>query len=280
MRPRLRMQAIRQGIRGWIERLFHARIEECTLLRVVETSRITPHMLRVAFIGRDLEPFATQENLHVKLLLPPEGAARDRWLKEETGGMARLKRRKLDPIFRKYTIRSIDAGTRRVAIDFVLHEDGGAGASWAAAARPGDVVGMIGPGGRSAGSADWILLAGDETALPAIGRILESMPSDAKGVALVEVDGPDEEQTLSAPPGVELRWLHRDGALAGTTDLLAGAVKAASLPGDGTRFVWVAGEFAAIQEIRRHLRGTGLGKQEQLVVAYWRRETADARATA
>ncbi|BAV65362.1 siderophore-interacting protein [Sphingobium cloacae] len=270
---------MKRRIRAWIERLFHSRIEECTLLRVVETNRITPHMLRVAFIGRDLEPFATNENLHVKLLLPPQGAARDHWLKEEPGGKVRLKGRNLDPVFRKYTIRSIDAGVGRVAIDFVCHEDGGPGAAWAAAAKPGDVVGMIGPGGRSAAPADWVLLAGDETGLPAIGRILESLSGDARGLALVEIDGPEEEQPLSAPPGVELRWLHRQRALAGTTDLLADAVKAVSLPGDGTRFAWVAGEFAAIQAIRRHLRATGLGKQEQLVVAYWRRDEAEARGT-
>lgn len=272
MSLRLRMQAIRQGIRAWIERLFHARIEECTLLRVMETNRITPHMLRVALIGRGLEPFATNENLHVKLLLPPQGTARDRWLKEEPGGKVRLKGSKLDPVFRKYTVRAIDAPAGRVAIDFVCHEDGGPGAAWAAAAKPGDVVGMIGPGGRSAAPADWYLLAGDETGLPAIGRILESLPSDTKGLALVEIAGPEEEQPLSTPPGIELRWLHRHGAPAGTTDLLADAIKAVSLPADGARFAWVAGEFAAIQAIRRHLRGAGLGKHEQLVVAYWRRE--------
>lgn len=267
---------MRARIRDWIERRFHARVTECTVLRVVDTRRLTPHMLHVTFEGRSLDAFATDDNLHVKLLLPPEGAPRYKWLTAGRDGKARLPGKGVDPVFRKYTIRAIDSATGRVAIDFVCHADGGPGAAWATTAQAGDVIGMIGPGGRGILPADWYLLAGDETALPAIGRILESLPRDAKGLALVEIDGPKEQQALAVPDGMTLQWLHRNGAPAGTTDLLANAVKAASWPAGGIRFAWVAAEFSAVQAIRRHLRSSGLGKQEQLVVAYWRREATDA----
>ena len=75
-------------------------------------------------------------------------------------------------------------------------------------AAPGDPVGILGPGGGEGPVADWVVLAGDETALPAIGRILEELPSDARGVAIVEVADAREEQDLPHPPGVALRWLH------------------------------------------------------------------------
>lgn len=265
-------------LRAWIERFFHSRVSECVVLRVIATRRLTPHMLRVSFAGQDLDAFATDENLHVKLLLPPEGASRAHWLAAGRDGKARLKGKDCDPVFRKYTIRAIDADAGRVDIDFVSHDDGGPGASWAAAAKPGDVVGMIGPGGRGLSPADWYLIAGDETALPAIGRMIETLPADARGCVMVEVADRHEEQPLALPSGMTFTWLYRNGASSGTTALLPSAVRAVNWPGDGGAvFVWIAAEFATTQVIRRHLRDErGLTKNEQLVVAYWRQGTAAA----
>lgn len=260
---------------GWlrqaIERWFHGRVTECILLHVVATRRVTPHMLRVTFAGRPLDAFDTDENLHVKLLLPPAGAARGRWLEGRRDGKAVVRVKGHEPVFRKYTVRTIDAAAGRLEIDFVLHADAGPGAAWAAAAAPGDVVGIIGPGGRGLPGADWYLVAGDETGLPAIGRMSETMARGARGVVFIEVEGPEEEQPLSFPAGIEMRWLHRNGKPSRLADTLA----AFDWPGSGgERFVWVAAEFDTIQRIRRHLRNVpGLRRDQMLAVAYWRQES-------
>ena len=264
-------------LRALIERMFHSRIAECTVLSVVGSRRITPHTLRISFAGKNLDAFATDENLHLKLLLPPEGAPRDRWLTAVRDGRARLRGGSVDPVIRKYTIRTVDAAAGHIDIDFVLHEHGGPGATWAVNAQAGDVVGAIGPGGRGIAASDWYLLAGDETGLPAIGRILESLPADAQGVVLVEIDQPEVEQRLAVPSGMTLRWLHRAGATAGTTNLLMDAIASTDIPSEEQKvFVWVAAEFDAIRTIRAYLRrNRKLDKYQHLAVAYWRRGTAD-----
>lgn len=238
-------------------------------LRVRGAGLLTPHMMRVEFEGDDIAHLATDGNLHVRLLLPPEGARRDDWLSIDASG-------RVDggasPVYRKYTIRRIDAAAGRLWIDFVLHGDAGPGSAWAARARPGDLVGAIGPGGRSVEPADWYLIAGDETALPAIGRIAGFLPADAKGIVLAEIAGPAEEQDLRLPAGMVLRWLHR-GAAPGTVLLLPPAVAGVAIPDLGSIFIWVGAEYEAAAHIRGGLRKTRkVDKSNSLVVPYWRRD--------
>ena len=175
---------------------------------------------------------------------------------------------------RSYTARRQDPATGVVEIDFVLHGDGPA-AAWAAAARPGAVLGVAGSsplGDRPAGQ---LLLAGDETALPAIGRILGAARPDARGVALIEVAGAAEQQELPAPPGVAVHWLLRGGTAPGESALLADAVAALERPAGGDLFAWVAAESAAVRTVRADLRGRwGLGRAQHHAIGYWRRGRA------
>lgn len=234
---------------------------------------ITPHMRRIRFTGDRLERFDGMGNLHVKLALPPEDGGEPVWPQLDGNGRLIWPADERRPIIRKYTIRAIDPAAGTVDIDFVRHADAGPGAEFAENARPGQVIGMIGPGGLGAPPADWYLLAGDETALPAIGRILENLDPVAQGVALIEVADADEIQPLRHPPGVELRWLLRAGAEAGTTTLLIDAVRGVPFPeGGSTVFAWAGCEFEAFKAIRRYLRADRkLGKSEHLAVTYWRR---------
>jgi NADPH-dependent ferric siderophore reductase len=130
-------------------------------------------------------------------------------------------------------------------------------------------------------AADWHLLAGDETALPAIARVLESLPPLSRGVALIEVADGAEEQDLAVPEGFELRWLHRNGAAPGTTTLLADAVRSVPVPADaGTVFVWAGCEFAAFKTIRAYVRKElKLAKEQHLVTSYWRRGVSEDGAS-
>jgi NADPH-dependent ferric siderophore reductase len=142
----------------------------------------------------------------------------------------------------------------------------------AAAATPGAPIGSAGGGSLGDRPAHRLLLAGDETALPAISRILTAAPDDTDGIALIEVAGPEEEQPLPAPAGVTVRWLHRGGTAPGEGTLLADAVAALDpFPGDDV-FAWVAAESGAVRTIRADLRGRwGLGRAQHHAIGYWRR---------
>lgn len=242
-------------------------------MQVVSVSNVTPHMRRVRLKGDNLARFG-EGGLHIRLLFPPKTLATPQWpLMGEDGrpvwpeGDAKL-------ATRVYTIRKIDPQAGWVDIDMVVHgEDSDApGSGWALSTKPGDIVGMTGPGGGDAGDAKWYLLAGDETALPAIGRILEKLPEGAKAVVRVEIGDATEEQNLVSSADVDLQWLHRNGQEAGTTTLLQDAVRAVEFPeGEDDIFVWAAGEFKAFREIRSYMRKERkIAKERQLIVAYWR----------
>ncbi len=258
------------------QRFFQSRIAGFPALRVMEVRDLSPHMRRITFAGRNLDGFATNDALHVKLLLPPEGARRDRWLAVNRTGKARVRAKDEKPVYRTYTIRAIDDRAGRVVIDFVLHGDGGPGSRWARQAQTGDVIGMIGPRGRGLSPADWYLIAGDETALPVIGRMLEMMPDDAKGVVIIEVEDENDRQALHPPPDMELRWLYRKTA----PMLLGDVVKSVIWPADErTAFVWAGAEFDVAQDIRAHMRlHRNLPKERQLIVPYWRLASSSNRS--
>jgi NADPH-dependent ferric siderophore reductase len=174
------------------------------------------------------------------------------------------------PAARDYTPRRYDAAANALTIDFVLHGDGPA-TVWVAQARAGDFLGVGGPRGSLIvpDDFDWYLLAGDETALPAIGRRLEELPAGARASVVVEVADADEEQHFDTQARVEKHWLHRDDALGGS--LLKKAIAGLSLPsGDG--YAWVATEAATAKALRRHLVDErGLRRDRVKAAAYWKR---------
>src|SRR5690606_40891330 len=111
-------------------------------------------------------------------------------------------------VVRTYTVRRVDADAREIWIDFVVHGDEGVAGPWARSVAPGTEVAVRGPGGgyRPDPSADFHLLAGDETAVPAVAAALESLPQDAVGAVFLEAGGADDEIPITAPAGVEIVW--------------------------------------------------------------------------
>lgn len=242
-------------------------------MRFVGARNVSPHMRRVTLQGERMARFA-RGGLHVHLLFPPRGKDLPQWPVTGEDGRPVWPEGEHKLVSRIYTIRNIDADAGKVDIDIVIHEgDATPGSDWALNAREGDLVGMTGPGGGDVTEADWYLLAGDETALPAIGRILARLPSRAAAVVRIEVDNPLEEQLLPSVANVDLVWLHRNGREAGTTLLLQDAVKAVQFPTAGKRvFAWAGCEFVAFKDIRSYLRNERkLEREKHLAVAYWRR---------
>jgi NADPH-dependent ferric siderophore reductase len=243
------------------------------VMTVLDVQEVSPHMRRITFRGENLSRFDRLDALHVRLFIPPAGIGEPVWPTVGPDGLLHLPPEQERPAIRKYTIRAIDVVAGTIDIDFVLHDDAGPGAKFAASARPGDRIGMAGPGGRGLQTAEWYAFLADETALPALGRMLENLPPTAVGVAVVEVAGAEEEQNLLKPEGVEIRWLHRHGADPGTTTLLPDAFEVIEWPRDDISiYLWVAMEHSAFKSVRAAARKRLRSQRDShLIVSYWRR---------
>ncbi|MFD5271725.1 siderophore-interacting protein [Streptomyces sp. NPDC058335] len=236
--------------------------------QVVRTERLTPHMQRVVLGGEGLAEFtaATCTDHYVKLLFGPEGVTYP-----EPFDLERIRAefpREQWPVTRTYTVRHWDTEHRELTLDFVLHGDEGLAGPWAARVQPGETVRFMGPGGAYAPdpAADWHLLAGDESALPAIAAALESLPASAVAHAFIEVSGPEEEQKIDSD--VEVVWLHRGGRPVG--ERLVEAVRALEFP-EGRLHAFVHGEAVFVKELRKLLRVDLQVPREDLSVSgYWR----------
>ncbi|MFT3715736.1 MAG: siderophore-interacting protein [Gordonia sp. (in: high G+C Gram-positive bacteria)] len=243
------------------------------LFTATSVTDVTPGMRRVVFTGEAVGEYLADGLLpNIKILLPkPDGTYGVPELDDPSSHeVTDLPRRAdLRPRVRTYTVRSFDEQARSLTIDFVNHGDEGLASGWAARAEPGSTLCAAGGGGRAISIADTYLLAGDETALPAIGSILETMDPAATGTAYIEIADDGERQDLQKPSGVDVVWLSRDGAPAGTTTLLQDAVAAHELP-DGV-FAWASAESAQTLAIRKDLRARGLDRKSMLVIGYWRR---------
>ncbi|QNE78341.1 siderophore-interacting protein [Streptomyces finlayi] len=243
--------------------------------RVVRTERLTPHMVRVVLGGDGLAGFALSgfTDHYIKLCFAPEGA--DYSHPFDMAAIREQFPRELWPTTRTYTVRAWDPVAREMTVDFVVHGDEGLAGPWAMHAAPGDQVTFLGPGGGYGpdASADWHLLVGDESALPAIAATLEQMPAGAVVLAFVEVPDASEEQKVVTPDGVAITWLHRDGRPVG--DALTAAVKALDFPA-GEVQAFVHGEAGFVKEIRRHLRLERQIPLSQLSISgYWRAGQSD-----
>ncbi|HEY8701584.1 MAG TPA: siderophore-interacting protein [Arthrobacter sp.] len=240
-------------------------------LTVVRREELSPHMIRIVAGGDGFDDYINNSfvDRYVKIVFPQPGVeyARplDLWTIRETMP------REQWPFTRTYTVRWVDAAARELAIDFVIHGDEGLAGPWAAAAQPGDALTFTGPGGayNPAPGADWYLFAGDEAALPAIAASLESLPPEARGLAFVEVDSDADIQSISAPAGVDITWLRRNGVPAGTSDLLVSAVADAEWPA-GRVDVFAHGERGYMKALRDVLFvQRGLERKQVSLSGYW-----------
>ncbi|NYE96328.1 NADPH-dependent ferric siderophore reductase [Psychromicrobium silvestre] len=183
------------------------------------------------------------------------------------------------PVTRTYTVRWVNEQNRELAIDFVVHGDIGLAGPWAAAAQPGDRLIVSGPGGayNPNPEADWYLFAGDESALPAISAAIEALPTQATGLAFIEVPGESDIQELSAPEGLIINWLPRGTEAAGDSTLLIDAVAGASWP-EGTVDAFVHGEREYMKALRDVLfKQRGLTKNQVSLSGYWARGRTEDR---
>lgn len=256
-------------------------------LHVVRTRRLGPTVLRITLGGDQLTSFASGgRDQRFKLFLPQPGQDRP-VLPTDAGDNWFIEWRAMDPdvraLMRSYTVRSFRRGSEYGAqdeldIDFALHGDSGPASRWALSALPGDHVTLLGAtvennGGidfRPPEGTDWVLLSGDETALPAIGAILEWLPAGMPVRAWIEVPHVDDVQDLPTVADARITWLVRDAYSGARADMVLESVGAATLP-SGTPYAWIAGEAGTVKALRRHLvRERGIDRRAVKFTGYWR----------
>jgi NADPH-dependent ferric siderophore reductase len=236
---------------------------------VRRTERITPHMIRVVFTSDDFVDNGSTDH-YVKLLFGKPGVEYPEPL--DMGVVRETYPSEQWPTMRTYTVRSWDEDTRELTVDFVYHGDEGVAGPWAATAKPGDVLWFNGPGGAYApdAAADWHLLVGDESALPAIGAAVEQLPPGARATVLVEVGDEAEEQKLGGSGEVAVTWFHRAGSGGRRGDGVVAAVEALEFPPGDTQ-VFVHGEAGFVFRIRKNLfEDRALPRDRVSLSGYWR----------
>ena len=287
---------------------------------VAGVRELGPSMRRITLTGPHLGGFGVAgDDQRVKLVLAPDPTALDELRAagpEWYPAFCALPDERR-PVLRTYTVRAARPELAEVDLDVVLHGvvDGvpgghaGPAATWAATAAPGDPVVLMGPDRPGRGRAwgvEWappatarrLLLAGDETAVPAVGAIVESLPPGRRAVAVLEVPEAGDVQDLRLPEGVAVRWLARADRPRG--ELLVPAVHAAlvdlgvcAAPGPAPEdvdldagplwevpedlgagadcYAWLAGEAGVVKRLRRHLvADLGVDRRSVAFMGYWR----------
>lgn len=234
------------------------------LVSVAATERLTPNMQRIRFTSadlRDFESFAPDD--HVKVFVPSPSA------------------RDGEPCMRDYTPRAFDAARGTLTIDFALHEAGPATA-WALAAKTGDQIEIGGPRGSLvvADDFDWYLLIGDETALPAIGRWVESRRAGVRVKTIVVVSGDAERQEFATRADWDATWVLRMGGQADDAGLLQATLAACGKLPKGDGYVWIAAEARVARALRTYVSETlGHPKAWMKASGYWMTGQADAHVS-
>jgi NADPH-dependent ferric siderophore reductase len=296
-------------------------------VRVARVHQLSPSFRRITFTGGDLEEFASGgADQRIKVLLPLPGTGlRDCPMGADWYGEWRaLPEERRNPM-RTYTVRAARPLEREVDIDFVLHGPAGPASAWAERAGVGDEVVLVGPNARfpgPTGGLEWnppadarvLLIAGDETAVPAICAIAESLPPGTGARVMLEVPTEDDVLDLDVAPDVRVTWLPRrtggtvrplgallTAAVCAAADELGGAADAVpgaapgiaddaaevdpdelvwevpDAPGAADCYAWLAGEAGVVTGLRRYLlREAGLDRRSVAFMGYWRRGRANS----
>ncbi|MGY4990746.1 siderophore-interacting protein [Streptomyces nigrescens] len=261
---------------------------------VVRARRVSPSVVRITFGGDRLDELASGgRDQRFKLFLPQPH--QERPVFHDMGDSWYTTWRAQDPaeraVMRSYTIREQRHDPREFDVDFALHGAGpgadplagGPASRWAAHARAGDRLTVLAPavednGGvdfRPPAGTDWILITGDETALPAIAGILSWLSPGTHAKVWIEIAHEDDRQQLPSFADADITWLVRDGATAARCEPVLDALRAADLP-EGTPYAWVAGESGTVKAVRRHLvRERGIDRRAVKFTGYWRRGASE-----
>lgn len=241
------------------------------VLSVTRTEELAPHYRRIYLSGEALERTFPYVRLaptdHVKVYFPPEGHEKVTLPERGPSGFGP----DVDggkPHFRDYTVCGYLEESNELVLEFTTQGPGRA-SRWGAAAAPGSQLGVLGPRSNIIFPENYAhyLLAGDETALPALARFLEELPPAASVRVIAEVASVSERVELPKRPGAVVSWVYRDDA-----GSLVSEVLKEPLPDNDDWFLFAAGEAGALRELRQHFRlELGLPRERVVLDGYWMR---------
>lgn len=195
--------------------------------------------------------------IHFRFVLPERGNADPDWPVLAENGSVRWPQGDKALHRPVYTVRAQRGA--EVDVDVYRHE-GGMTTGWAETVAPGAKVAMIGPGGAGVPDAASILLAGDETAFPAMARILDNLPNDAAPQVIALSHTGARDYPFPDRPGMVLDWQDRSGFVM--------AVEQA-LQNSSDRYVWVAAEADQVKAIRKSESLKQVTKTNRYIGAFW-----------
>jgi len=238
------------------------------LLQVKSITDVCPKIRRLTLAGDALKGYP--ENIpaaHIKIFIPRSGQAKPILPKMGPKG-AVWPEEQLRPHTRTYSVRRFCPNTMEIDVDFALHGDEGPASAFAIYAKIGDYIGISNPGGPypMLPKVQHYVFAGDLTAIPAISALLESLPQNATGDALLEISTEQDKHELVAPPGVKLHWLINE-----SESPLPSAIRSLSFQTQDV-FYWVAGENDTVLNLRRYIRGEkDIHRSCIYAVPYWKK---------
>ena len=225
------------------------------VVTVIHKERLSKNILRLTVSGKELDQrFSWSTGCYVKLRIANSSS-------DDT-----------KPKVRTYTVRYHDPTEKTISIDFAIHQPAGPATSWALDAEPGDSIELMGPSPlkMDLNTGDWYLFAADMAAIPAALSALESLPSETKGYALLEVtDAQDTPSLSSIPDGIEVQWLIHPHPEKQSDQQLEAIKKLRSL--DGKVNIFVAGELGTIRKIKAYLNEESeLSVASAYISSYWK----------
>jgi NADPH-dependent ferric siderophore reductase len=235
---------------------------------VKKVEPVSPHMVKVTFVGDELGTFGwSGPASHIKLMFPKPGETE---IQVPDGNGPR-------PTMRTYTPRRFDPDARELDVEFFVHGEGPA-STWAAHAEEGQNLILAGPGRSYAldEQSPWFILAGDETAIPAIATILEKLPPTTEAIVFIEVTDAAEERPLITLARASIQWIKRqDVSPDAAGNELENAIRTIGFP-QGPGHIYVACESGAMRRIRKHiLEERNFDKSRLVTRGYWKRGATD-----
>lgn len=229
---------------------------------VQSVKKIGRSFLRVRLKGKDFTSFA-DDAIHFRFVLPPVGLQDIEWPQVAPNGATVWPKGEKALHKPVYTSRWVDPVASLMDVDVFIHE-GGRISNWAAAVAPGTRIGVIGPGGGGVLDASQVHFFGDETAFPAIARLLQSLPAETKGTAtLLAAEGAACGYDITAPAGVTLSWMTPE-----QNDLFhTRALKALQDKPDA--YFWYAANKEKVQAIRAVEKTAQRPSNNSYIAAYW-----------
>ncbi|MEP7453860.1 siderophore-interacting protein [Phyllobacterium sp. SB3] len=251
------------------------RPESFRIGRVVAARNITPLMRRVTVEVDDLSAFDCPPRAmgpHVHALIPREDMLEQEWPIAGENGHAIYPPPERRPAVRTYSVRQFNYTTNSMDIDFVLHGDEGVASRWARNASPGDEIGLWRPHARVLENEPGrYIIAGDHTALPAIGYILDNIPDKAVGDVFIEVPDLSEQQPLRLPVGMKLQWFYSNLTSPSEKSKLPGAVHNVGRGLITESYVWLGAEASIARKVRNYVRKEyGLPASRAYILNYWK----------